>query len=280
MKSSKLHLAHQLTCQCTKLKMNLYFSILFLILTFNSWTQKKDTSFTIRYHSNKKISTKEVKLTNELNWGYVKAFDRTGKEIYHRQIRNVAGHSSVSFEYYPSGAVQKAHFTGHPDGGIQWDDVAHYFDENGIITQVIDNSSDEFGHYKLRIDPSLYSDTISKPYLSPQIVKEVPKKQEVAQCAEIYSTEFYLINATGKKRNVVAGLLNAPIDGFKKEISVSNNDTIKLGNYIEAQIFTHPKERITLEIKGRKAEKFQLFWEEPKQDGNSKRVYFVVAIKR
>jgi hypothetical protein len=273
-------MAHQLTHPSTKLNMNLYFSILFILLTSISWAQKKDTTYIIRYHSNKKISTKEVKLTNELNWGYVKAFDRNGKEIYHRQIRNIAGHSSVNFEYYPSGAVQKAHFTGHPDGGIQWDDVAHFFDENGTVTQVVDNSSDEYGHYKLRIDPSLYSDTISKPYVSPQIVKEVPKKQEVAKCAEIYSTEFYLINATGKKRNVVARLLNAPIDGFQKEVTVANNDTIKLGNYIEAQIFTHPKDRISIEIIGRKSEKFQLFWEEPKQDGKSKRVYYVVAVKR
>jgi len=260
--------------------MNIYFSIIFLFLTFISFSQKKDTSFIIRFHSNKKISTKEVKLTNELNWGYAKAFDRNGKEIYHRQIRNIAGHSSVNFEYYPSGAVQKAHFTGHPDGGIQWDDVTHYFDENGTVTQVIDNSSDEYGHYKLRIDPSLYSDTISKPYIAPSTVKETPKKQEVVACAEIYSTEFYLINATGKKRNVVARLLNAPIEGFQKEVSVANNDTIKLGNYIEAQIFTHPKERISLEIKGRKSEKFQHFWEEPKQEGKSKRIYYLVAIKR
>ncbi len=89
-----------------------------------------------------------------------------------------------------------------------------------------------------------------------------------------------MINATGKKRNIVARLINAPIDGFQKEVSVANNDTIKLGNYIEAQIFTHPKERINLEVKGRKAEKLQLFWEEPKQEGKSKRVYYVVAIKR
>ncbi len=279
MKSSKLHLAHQLTCQCTKLNMNLYFSILFLILTSISWSQKKDTTFTIRYHSNKKISTKEVKLTNELNWGYVKAFDRTGKEIYHRQIRNVAGHSSVSFEYYPTGAVQKAHFTGHPDGGIQWDDVAHYFDENGIITQVIDNSSDEYGHYKLRIDPSLYSDTISKPYVTPTTVKETPKKPEVVACAEIYSTEIYLINATGKKRIVVTQLLNAPMDGFQKEVTVDKNDTINLGNYIDAQLFTHPKERVSVAIKARKTDTFKLFWEEPKQEGKSKRVYYLVAVK-
>jgi hypothetical protein len=260
--------------------MKLHVSIFFILLSFFSFTQKKDTSFTIRYHSNKKISTKEVKLTNDLNWGYVKAFDRNGKEIYHRQIRNIAGHSSVNFEYYPSGAVQKAHFTGHPDGGIQWDDVAHYFDENGIVTQVVDNSSDEYGHYKLRIDPSLYSDTMSKPNLVTKTVKETPKKQEVVACAEIYATEFYLINATGKKQNVTARLINAPIEGFQKEVSVAKNDTIKLGNYIEAQLFTHPKERVSVEINGRKTHKFRLFWEEPKQEGKSKRTYYVIAVKQ
>ena len=260
--------------------MKLHFSIFFILLSFFSFTQKKDTSFTIRYHSNKKISTKEVKLTNDLNWGYVKAYDRTGKEIYQMSIRNIAGHSSVNFEYYSSGAVKKAHFTGHPDGGIQWDDVVYYFDENGVVTQVVDNSSDEYGHYKLRIDSSLYSDTNRKPNVEPQTVKETPKKQKVVACAEIYASEFYLINATGKKRNVVARLLNATIDGFQKEVIVANNDTIKLGNYIEAQLFTHPKERVSVEIKGRKSEKFQLFWEETKQEGKSKRVYYVIAVKQ
>jgi hypothetical protein len=89
-----------------------------------------------------------------------------------------------------------------------------------------------------------------------------------------------LINATGKKRNVVARHLNATIDGFQKEVTVANNDTIKLGNYIEAQLFTHPKERVSVEIKGRKSEKFQLFWEETKQEGKSKRVYYLIAVRQ
>ncbi len=259
--------------------MNLPLSIFIILFSFFTIAQKKDTTFTIRFHSNKKVSTKEVKLTNDLNWGYAKAFDRNGKEIYSVSIRNVAGHSSVNFEYYSSGAVKKAHFTGHPDGGIQWDDVVHYFDENGIVMQVVDNSSDNYGHYKLRIDPTLFSDTITKPYISPSTVIETPKKQEVVPCAEMNFTEFYLINATGKKRQVVARLLNAPIDGFQKEISVAKNDTFNLGNYIEAELFTHPKERITVEIKGRKTDKFRLFWEEPKQEGKSKRIYYLVAVK-
>lgn len=260
--------------------MNLLLSIFLIIFSLSSIAQKKDTTFTIRYHSNKKISTKQVNLRNELYQGYAKAFDKNGKEIYSRQIRNIAGHSSVVFSYYASGAVQKANFTGHPDGGIQWDDVTHYFDENGKVTQIIDNSSDEYGHYKIRIDPVYFSDTISKPYIVPTTVKELPKKKEVVACAEIYSTEFYLINVTGKKRTIIARLLNATIDGFEKQVVVSRNDTVKLGSYIEAELFTHPKERVTLEIKGKKSDKFQLFWEDPKVLGKSKRVYYVIAVKR
>jgi len=75
-----------------------------------SWlclSQSKDTIFIIRYHQNKKIATKEVKLSNEQNWGYAKAFDQQGNEIYIMHTRNVAGHASVEFIYYPSGAVSK-----------------------------------------------------------------------------------------------------------------------------------------------------------------------------
>ncbi len=251
-----------------------------IFLTLHIFGQKKDTTFTIRYHSNKKISTKQVNLTNDLYWGYAKAYDRNGKEIYSMGTRSVGGHGSVNFTYYPSGAVSKAHYTSHPDGGIQWSDITHYFDESGKVTQVIDNSSDDFGRYKLHIDPTFLQDTVKKPYIVPSPVKERPTQPEVMRCAEIYSTEFYLINATGKKRSVIARLLNAPIEGFQKQLTVAANDTVKIGSYIEAQLFTHPKERISLEIEGRKSEKFQLFWEEPKQEGKSKRLYYMVAVKR
>jgi len=250
-----------------------------IALAFYSQSQKKDTTFTIHYHSNKKISTKKVNLTNDLYWGYAKAYDRAGKEIYSMGIRNVGGHASVNFTYYPDGAVQKAHFSSHPDGGIQWSDVTHYFDENGKVTQVIDNSSDDYGRYTLKIDPTFKSDT-SRTYLTSPVKIETPKKQEVVACAEIYTTTFYLINATGKKRKAIATLLNAQIEGFQKELVLAKNDTIQLGSYIEAQLFTHPKERVSLQIEGRKSEKIQLFWEEPKQLSKSSRKYFVIAIKR
>lgn len=255
--------------------------IVLFFVVFGSWMcmgQPKDTVFILHYHSNKKIATKEVKLSNDQVWGYAKAFDQQGKEIYLMHTRRVAGHATVDFSYYPSGAVRQAHFTSHPDGGIQWSDITHRFDENGKITEVIDNSSDDFGHYRVRIDSPYQLDTI-KPPVSPPVV--VPsKKQEVIRCAEIYSTEVYLINATGKTRKYKASSIGAPLDEEKLEGEIIANDTIKLGSYIEAQLFTHPKERLKVEMAGRKNDVFQFFWEEPKQESKSNRRYYLIAVKR
>jgi len=246
-----------------------------------SWlclSQSKDTIFIIRYHQNKKIATKEVKLSNEQNWGYAKAFDQQGNEIYIMHTRNVAGHASVEVIYYPSGAVKQAHFTSHPDGGIQWSDIIHRFDETGKITEVIDTSSDDFGHPRLTINPKFLHDTLTT-IVSPTVLVP-PKKQEAIACAEIYTTSIYLINATGKFRKFKALQLNAPIDELQQKGEIAKNDTVKIGSYLEAQLFTHPKERIKLEVFGKNKDGFQFFWEEPKQEGKSKRSYYLVAVKR
>ena len=255
--------------------------LLFLIASSCSWlclSQTKDTVFIIRYHQNKKIATKQVKLSNEQNWGYAKAFDQQGKEIYMMHTRNVAGHASVEFSYYPSGAVKQAHFTSHPDGGIQWSDITHRFDETGKITEVIDTSSDDYGHHRLTINPKFLHDTVNTVN-SPTVVVP-PQKQEAITCAEIYTTTIYLINATGKPRKFKALQLNAPIDELKQGGEIATNDTLKIGSYLEAQLFTHPKERLKLEVFGKKKDVFQFFWEEPKQEGTSKRTYYLVAVKR
>jgi hypothetical protein len=254
--------------------------VLFFIF-FGSWMcmgQSKDTVFILHYHSNKKIATKEVKLSNDQLWGYAKAFDQQGKEIYLMHTRRVAGHATVDFSYYASGAVRQAHFTSHPDGGIQWSDITHRFDENGKITEVIDNSSDDFGHYRVRIDSPYQLDTIKYPVSPPVVVPS--KKQEVIRCAEIYSTEVYLINATGKTRKYKALQLKSSFDELQQKGEIAKNDTVKIGSYHEAQIFTHPKERLKLEVIGKKKDVFQFFWEEPKQEGNNKRTYYLVAVKR
>jgi hypothetical protein len=240
------------------------------------FSQKKDTSFIITKHTNGKIATKKVKLTNDIIRGYAKAFDKTGKVIYNEEIRNYAGHSSVDFYFYANGAVEKAHYGAHPDGGIQWSDITHYFDENGNLLRIEDNSSDEFGHYRIHVDPRYLADTIRQPVK----VIQLEQKQEVIACAEIYQTEFYLINATGKKRTYSLRLINAHKDSLPQTGIISKSDTIKMGNYIEAQLFTHPKDRYKIEVVNGKKDKFQLFWEEPKQQGKNMRRYFLIAAMR
>jgi hypothetical protein len=255
--------------------------LLFLIASSCSWlclSQTKDTVFIIRYHQNKKIATKQVKLSNEQNWGYAKAFDQQGKEIYFMHTRSVAGHATVEFIYYPSGAVKQAHFTSHPDGGIQWSDIMHRFDETGKITEVIDTSSDDYGHHRLTINPKILYDTLNT-LRSPTVVLP-PKKQEVMACAEIYTTTIYLINVTGKSRNFKALQLKSSFDELQQKGEIAKNDTVKIGSYHEPQIFTHPKECLKLEFLGKKKDVFQFFWEEPKQDGISNRKYYLIALKR
>lgn len=254
--------------------------LLFWFTISCSWlclSHSKDTVFIIRYHQNKKISTKQVKLSNEQLWGYAKAFDQQGKEIYIMHTRNVAGHAYVEFRYYPSGAVQQAHFTSHPDGGIQWSDIMHRFDETGKITEVIDTSSDDYGHHRLTINPKILYDTLNT-FRSPTVVL-APKKQEVMACAEIYTTTIYLINATGKPRKFKASQINASFDELQQKGEIAKNDTLKIGSYHEAQLFTQPKERLIVVMFGKKKDVFQFFWEEPKQEGKSKRTYYVVAVK-
>ena len=108
--------------------------------------QPIDTVFELHRFTNGNISTRKTILTNELNWGYARAYNMAGQVIYNWEIRNIAGSSNVEFSYFPSGAVQTAHYTEHPDGGIQWSDVTHYFNEFGEIMQVEDLSSDSRGH--------------------------------------------------------------------------------------------------------------------------------------
>ena len=61
-------MAQQLTFKIfKKSKMNVLFSLISLSISGAALTQTKDTTFTLRYHTNKKIASKQVTLTNNLN---------------------------------------------------------------------------------------------------------------------------------------------------------------------------------------------------------------------
>jgi hypothetical protein len=258
------------------------FAIIFLIsISCFGQTKKSDTTFTINYFANKKISTKQVNLNNELLWGYAVAYNQEGKQIYWMQTRRAAGHASVQFWYYPSGAVSKAHFTSHPDGGIQWSDITHYFDEFGNVTNVDDRSSDMYGHPRLTtiytLEPYLEQEKEKKQEVkkeNPTVIKPQP---EVAKCAEIYQSNVFVVNLSGRNLRLSSKSKNRKIEDTVQNQLLQRGDTLKVASYIEAQMFTHPKE--FLEIAFEKQQKnIRLFWDDFVQDGKAKRNYFLFII--
>ncbi|NCA22301.1 MAG: hypothetical protein EBS86_14335, partial [Crocinitomicaceae bacterium] len=112
--------------------------LLFILIPFFGLNQKakSDSTFEFKYFKNGKISTKRLLTSDKIRFGYLKAYKIDGTEIYVTHTRNVGGHASVDVEYYPNGAIKKAHATDQPDGGIQYGDVTHYFDEDGNITSI------------------------------------------------------------------------------------------------------------------------------------------------
>ena len=238
-------------------------------MAFTKGYSQKDTLFDIHYHKNGKISTKSVIFQDEIIWGYAKAYNKKGEEIYSMGTRRCAGNASVDFYYYEDGSVSKAHHTSHPDGGIQWGDITHYFDQDGNITNIEDNSSDMYGHPQIQImpDPNF------------EYKEETQVKQEVVQCAEIYESEFFIINLSNKPYTISISNKGG-LDDKKTNTIITRKDTVLINSYIEAQIFTHPKEYLIIQFHNKtqkKSIKMNSIWTEAVQVSRTKRAYYLVV---
>lgn len=149
------------------------------------------------YFKNGKISTSQCYDTDK-RWGKAIAYNKTGQVIYEKELRRIAGHSSVSFSFYDNGAVKEAQWSSAPDAGIQWYRCRTRFSEEGSVTgEDKDSWDDGPGRHT---DPSLRptAPTRTKPSIPPQ------KPAETTECAEIYVSEFWLINTTPYTVTVVA----------------------------------------------------------------------------
>ena len=73
------------------------------------------------------------------------AYDIEGNEVYRQNARRWGGYGNVKFSYYENGGVKTAHYTSHPDGGIQRTDITTYFDAMGNVIKVLDLSTDGKG---------------------------------------------------------------------------------------------------------------------------------------
>jgi len=189
--------------------------LLFILIKFFSFNQKEksDSNFEYKYFKNGKISTKRLLLSNKIHFGFLKAYKIDGTEIYSMSTRNIGGHCSVDVEYYPSGAIKKAHATDQPDGGIQHGDVTHYFDEEGNITNIVDLSDDGWGRTVTYPDFK----KVDQPVVTPKI----DKKPEVVSCAIIYSSEIFVVNLTRKPQIIISKKLHQmELDLEKKRLLI------------------------------------------------------------
>ena len=100
------------------------------------------------YFKTGEISTLQYKLygNQDALEGPCIAYDITGKEIYRQNARRWGGYGNVKFSYYENGAVNSAHYTSHPDGGIQRTDITTYFDKEGTVTKTVDLSTEGRGY--------------------------------------------------------------------------------------------------------------------------------------
>ncbi len=171
------------------------------------------------YFTSGKIST-SICYDDQNRWGQALAFDKTGNVIYEKDLRKIAGNSSVSFSYYDDGSVSKAEWHSAPDGGIQWYSATTNFSNDGKIVSEVNNSYDD------------------KPgdYLLPEKHKpETWKQRETAISSTMFVSEFWFINKTSFNINIEIASKGAP--ATKRILSLHPNDTLKGGEQLMAGQF-------------------------------------------
>lgn len=126
------------------------------------------------------------------------AYNKKGAIIYENGVRNFAGHASVHFTHYPSGAVKSAHYSSAPDAGIQWYKSDTQFDEEGNVTGFFEQSHEDLMRPSFHTEPfqssaiTIYNHRIkfvnNTKYLIVCTITENQKSKEII----LKPREFYL----------------------------------------------------------------------------------------
>jgi hypothetical protein len=220
---------------------------------------------TYKYFQNKKVSTK-VCYDKDNRWGRASAYDRTGKEIYSKEVRRVAGHASVLFSYYPDGAVSVAEYSSAPDAGIQWYRSTTWFSQDGKITREESHSNDDLERVSVPVE-------FRKQDEQKVVQQTPPPAQNPAACAVIYETVLMVINRSGG--NCVAKAKGRTPNDLGNELQMAPGDTMKWGSYILAQQFDNPLDHFELSARrGKVSLRVLPLMHLMRQESQSKRVYF------
>ncbi len=162
--------------------------------------EKVDSTVTTCRHQNGQVSTIQMWDHNE-RWGFIKAFNSLGSELFSYSLRRFAGHASISLSYHPNGQVKKAEYSSAPDAGIQFYRYIHEYNDVGEQTRYTDLS------YPMT-PPSYIIHTLKPENEQQPTVEHVVPTQEVMKCAVPYITVFRIANET--KRRIYVNLLPQP----------------------------------------------------------------------
>lgn len=228
--------------------------IFLLILLAGGARAQIDTSHT-HYFTSGELSTLIV--YEDSQKGKAKAFDKSGEVIYEKRVRKYAGHASVHFTHYKSGAVKTAQYSSAPDGGIQWYKSTTEFAEDGTVTNETEQQNELIynpPHYPIHKSirptlPDLPEQPVKpKPQPQPQPQpqkKETPqRKREIVTCASIHQNQIYLVNHTPHT------LLFTFKDRGENSVFHLEPDTRqKAVSYISADITQPPKSQLSYTFK-------------------------------
>jgi hypothetical protein len=174
--------------------------VLFLLISHASaqlnctTTEKADSVVTRCLHANRKVSTRIV-WDKDNRWGQAEAFDSQDNRIINYQLRRVGGHASINFQYHPNGQIRRAEFSSAPDGGIQYYNMIHEFDEAGKQTRFTDLSRPD-GFPRLTVPTHIYD---PEKLTRPMVMPDPPPVPEVITCATPCQSKFVIVNRSRRK---------------------------------------------------------------------------------
>jgi hypothetical protein len=159
-----------------------------LFAQLNCLTKQRDdgNSETACHHENGTLSTIET-WDREGRWGHITGFNSAGVQLFHYELRRIAGHASVQLAYHPNGQVKSVHYSTAPDGGIQRYSEDCAFDLYGTLIQC---TKDQYP-YELILEPSPLPDE-----------RSLPRTPEVMICAIPSLSVYEVVNTTRKKLEV------------------------------------------------------------------------------
>lgn len=236
--------------------------IIFVVLVHGAMAQTdaySDCTYSYFKPSNK-IST-SICYDKDNRWGKAIAYNINGKIIYEKQLRKVAGHSSVTFSYHPNGAVAKAEWSSAPDAGIQWYKSIHEFSETGELINQTEWSHDQKPSNFLMPDKNHEINS----YDNRMEEEEETENIEIVECIEPNVSELWFVNKTRYTLEIRSG--HKLFHDEKYTALVAPGDTVKGGQQIQIGPFENPIAHFNIDIRKKKKRKAGTFIIVPAKDG-------------